>query len=349
MGLIVLAVVVVVIGAVLRLRSSGGEEQIPEAVTDVAVRVDAITVATLHRTVTAFGTVMPAPPGEMGAADATVGASRSGTLVAIDCAEGQLVSRGDTLFRLESRPAEVTLARARQELAYAEATLTRQQELLETGGTSRRALQEAERERDSARSSVASAETELALLQVTAPASGTVQRIEARLGQTVEPSTVLCEIVDLSRLVLAAAVPSREAALVEVGQRIEPRLGGAPLGEVMFVGTTVESRTDTVPVRASLRAGGGYRPGQLLGVRIVVEERPDCLVVPLDALVERVGQGTSIMRVEGERAVRTAVTAGLRSDGLVEVQGEGLAEGMLVVTDDAYSLPAETRIHVIGR
>jgi len=55
------------------------------------------------------------------------------------------------------------------------------------------------------------------------------------------------------------------------------------------------------------------------------------------------------MVVEGDRAVRRPVTVGLRDRGLVEVQSDGLEAGMTIVTDDAYSLPEETKIHIVAQ
>jgi membrane fusion protein (multidrug efflux system) len=54
------------------------------------------------------------------------------------------------------------------------------------------------------------------------------------------------------------------------------------------------------------------------------------------------------MVVEGDSAVRHPVTVGLRDGGMVEVSGEGLREGMRIVTVEAYSLPEQTRIHIVS-
>ncbi|HXH28836.1 MAG TPA: efflux RND transporter periplasmic adaptor subunit, partial [Candidatus Polarisedimenticolia bacterium] len=282
------------------------------------------------------------------------GSQVAGVLVGIDCAEGQRVQKGAVLFRLDSRVAKVTVEKARQNLEFARKTYERQKELLPVEGTSRRAYLDAEQRLDAARNDLDAAETHLALLRITAPLSGTVVRIDARLGQSVDAATVLARMIDYRRLVVTAGVPSGEAALLKPGQRVEigePGASGgdAPLpGTLIFVGRDVDPATDTVVVRASLPESGGLDPGRFLPIRIVAEERRDRLVVPVDSLVTRAGEGTWIVRVEGDRAIRTPVTAGLRDGGLVEVEGEGLKEGMQIVTDDAYSLPAETTIRVTG-
>jgi hypothetical protein len=52
--------------------------------------------------------------------------------------------------------------------------------------------------------------------------------------------------------------------------------------------------------------------------------------------------------VEGSKAVRKPVKLGLREAGLVEVIGEGLKEGLVIVTEDAYAVPGDTKIHIIN-
>ncbi len=326
---------------------SGGAE---ETVTEVAVHVDRISRATLHRSVSAYGYVEPAPSGKgRPAAGATVSPIAGGVLETIGCAEGQQVSKGAVLFSLESRAATVAVEKARKELEFAEQTAGRQQELLQHDGTSRRAAQEAEQRLETARADLAAAETELAYRTITAPLSGTLMRLDAAIGRYVDPSTVLAQVVDLDRLVVSTAVPVNEAAGVSAGQAafIGPDAGAAQ-GAVTLVGRDADPRTGTRLVQVSLPPGSGRLPGQFTEVRIVTEEHPEVLVIPEAGLVSRPDEGTWVMVVEGERAVRKPVSEGLHDRGLVEVSGEGIAEGVTIVTEDAYSLPPETRIRIIG-
>jgi multidrug efflux pump subunit AcrA (membrane-fusion protein) len=167
----------------------------------------------------------------------------------------------------------------------------------------------------------------------------------------VELNTVLATIIDLDRLVAAVSVPSREAALLKVGQSAQFEIVGAALGVVIYIGSKIDEKTDTLPVRISVPAGGGFHPGQFLSVRIVCEEHVNCLAIPEAAAIsDSVGsESGAIVLVEGGRAVRKAVKLGLREAGLVEVAGEGLKEGLTIVTEDAYSLPKKTKIRIIGQ
>ena len=117
---------------------------------------------------------------------------------------------------------------------------------------------------------------------------------------------------------------------------------------VGYIAAQVDSATDTVLVRGRTAAGAAVRPGQFVNVRIVTEERRDRLVVPVDSIVQ-VDGGHEVAVVDGDTAVKTRVTLGLREGGVVEVQGDGLTEGVSVVVQGAYGLPAKSKITVVGR
>jgi membrane fusion protein (multidrug efflux system) len=346
LGLLVLAAVVVVV--ILRLRGGGGEEG--EVTPYVAVHVDQIRRATLRSTVTAYGTVEPEPAlGGKPAAGALITPFVDGVVAAVEVVEGRRVAEGTVLVRLDSRMAQAAVERARAQAEVAERAFQRQETLLASDGTSQRAYQEAKGLRDVARAELVAAETELAYLNITAPLTGTVLHIGAAVGEHVDGSTVLAQVVDLDRLVVTAGVPAREIGGVAVGQRVLLGPGDSvPEGTVLVLGRDVDPVTGTYRVQAAVPPGAGFMPGQFTEIRIVAGEHPDVLVVPEESVITRPDEGTWIVVVEGEQALRHPVTAGLRDRGLVEVSGEGLEEGMRIVTDEAYGLPEETRIRVVG-
>jgi membrane fusion protein (multidrug efflux system) len=346
-GLIILAVAVA--AALLLVKAFGpkGEEE-EEIVTDVGVHVGPIVKATLRRYITAYGTVEPEPPvAGRPAGGAVVAAPVGGILDRIACAEGQVVPAGALLFELDTRLAEVAVTKAAKAVETAERTYERQKKLLTAEATSQKALEQAELELATARSELAAARTELALLEIRAPIAGTVVRIQVRLGQDVEPNAPLAEVIAFDRLAVAAQVPSHDAFELKPGQPVEWGEAGAAPGRLIIVGKDLDPKTGTVLVVASLPPGAGIKPGQFLSVRIVAEERRDVLAVPEEAVVAGPEGGPVLMMVQDDKAVPKPVKAGLRDAGLVEVEGEGLAAGQIVVTNDAYMLTGETKIHIL--
>jgi membrane fusion protein (multidrug efflux system) len=349
-----LAVVVVAtlagVGALVWwVRGSAGSGE-SELETDVAVQVGKITRQTLRAWVTAYGVVEPEPPGVHPTAGARVSPTTPGVVTAVLCREGQAVEKGQLLFQLDPRAADVAADKARHALDYARTTLERQRKLMDVEGTSRRQLLEAEQAFAAARADLNAAETQQALLRVVAPMAGTVARVAVKAGDGVDLTTTLAEIVDLDRLVVSVGVPSAQLGPLRVGQAAEVEGEGTATleGAVASIRPEVDERTGTALVRVSVPAGSGLRPGQLVTVRIVSEERKDRLTAPLESVVKDAEGRTVIALVKDGRAVQTPVKAGLRDAGRVEVEGEGLAEGLTVVTEGAYALPPETKVRVLG-
>ena len=326
------------------------EEKKPD--TEVAVHVGKITKATLRGYVTAYGVVEPEPPGERPAAGARLAPSIAGVVTSVKCAEGQRVEKGAVLFQLDSRAADVTAEKARKTVEFAEKNFERQKKLMQVEGTSQKTLLEAEQALAAARNELAAAQTQLALLHVQAPLAGTVTRVNVKPGEAVDFTTTLAELVDLDRLVVSANVPSAELAALKTGQSAEvlaDKSGAQVSGAVASISPQVDAKTGTALVRIALPAKSALRPGQFVTLRIVSEEHMDRLAVPVESVVKDAEDSTVIAVVQGDKAALKAVKAGLRDDSLVEVEGEGLSEGMTVVTAGAYGLPKETRIRVIDK
>src|SRR5262249_25147820 len=145
------------------------------------------------------------------------------------------------------------------------------------------------------------------LLKITAPLSGTVVYVNVRPGEVTDPETQrpLVEVVDLNRLIIAANVPSSQMPAVKPGQRVEifPQQGEAhdtfattettpnpaPValtGKVTLIEDRVDPKADMGPVDISVPAETGLRPGQFVRIRIITEERRDCLTVPSRSIVK---------------------------------------------------------------
>jgi membrane fusion protein, multidrug efflux system len=333
---LLIAIPAALIGWLLWRGFGGAGPEDETAATEVPVHVGEILRTTLRGYVTAYGTVEPEPAGERAAAGTRLSPSVAGVVVAVNVMEGQQVSKGSVLFELDSRSADVAVTFARK-------ALERERQLMQSGGTSAKRLQEAEQQLDDAL-------VQRALLRITAPLAGTVTRVNVKPGEAVELNSAMAEIVDLDRLVVSAGVPASEVVLLEPGRVAEvvTDTTSSPVeGTLVFIGGGVDTATGTVPLRVSLPAGSGLRPGQFVSVRVVSAEHADCLAVPLESIASDEDGATVIAVVNNGVAVQHAVSTGLRDIGLVEVVADGLQPGMTVVTEGAYALPKETRVRVL--
>jgi multidrug efflux pump subunit AcrA (membrane-fusion protein) len=146
--------------------------------------------------------------------------------------------------------------------------------------------------------------------------------------------TVLLVETDLNQI---------DVARVRVGQKTEVTLDSLPdkkfkatVTRVAAASATVNGR-DAFPVEAALDSAqdlSEIKPGMTADVRILIEKRPQVLVLPIEAVVRE--KGTNFVHAihrspDGKsHTERREVKLGARNDREVEVQG-GLAEGTQVM------------------
>jgi membrane fusion protein (multidrug efflux system) len=322
------------------------EDKDPEP--EVLVQTALIDQVTLRSTVTVYGTIEPEPATEgRPAAQFTLTAPYAGLVSELAAVEGARVEKGTCLLRLDARLADAAITKARTKLGFAQKTQERQKKLAEVDGTSAKLIEEAAKLVADAEQELREVEAQRSLLDVSCPVAGTVTRVYAHAGQPVEAGQRLVELLDSNRLVLKAAVPTRELASLKLGLKAEitPSSGGKPIhATVTYISPEADVQTDTIPLRLTLPPGCGLRPGQFAAARIASEEKPDCLVVPRSSLfTDRDGTSAVSLAKDG-RSKRVQVTVGVRDGDLVEISGDGIQKGATVVTVGSYALPDGTRL-----
>lgn len=347
------------------LKPAAHEEEEAKVDTEVAVRVAKITRATLRKSVEAYGTVQaePATDGKP-PASARVASPVAGLVAESFAVEGREVKKGDSLFQLDDRigrgeeeKAQAAVERAKLGVEFALKAFERQKKLMAEDATAGRKLEESEFQVSSARGELTAAEKVLSaakllrsLHRILAPLSGVVTKVRVNPGEAVDTNAPLADVIDLERLIVLAQIPSGELGALKRGQAVDIDGDGGAIvkGKLDFIGLDVDPKADSTGVRISLPQGSGLRPGKYVRARIQVEERRDRLAVPKCCVVLIGEGGGSISVVDGGKAVAIRVKAGLWDGDLIEVEGEGLSEGQVVVTAGAYGLPKATKVRVLG-
>jgi membrane fusion protein (multidrug efflux system) len=102
-------------------------------------------------------------------------------------------------------------------------------------------------------------------------------------------------------------------------------------GQVYAIDPKVDEAGRNLLVRARVpNSDRSLRPGMFIQVRLVIEEKPNALMIPEQALISR-GGGQIVYKVVDGKVEEAAVTVGLRRRGQVEIT-EGLSPGDTVIT-----------------
>jgi Cu(I)/Ag(I) efflux system membrane fusion protein len=188
------------------------------------------------------------------------------------------------------------------------------------------------------------------LVTVIAPRSGVVVNRGISVGTSVDPSTTLLTIADLSRVWVLAEVPEANIPGIRVGATAQldfPASGRLPFAaRVDFLYPTLTDRTRTLRVRFSAaNPGGGLRPG-LYGTAAFESAGQPVITVPRDAVVDT-GVQQHVFVATGDRFEPRAVTLGVQLADRVEIRS-GLEAGERIVAAGVFLLDSESRLRATG-
>ena len=175
------------------------------------------------------------------------------------------------------------------------------------------------------------------------PGARRIGELKTTLGAKTGASSLLIDTSSTRRIV-TVNLDARRQTLVREGQtvRVEMPNGRTVRGRIVEVGKVAkqpEGDDDGSPtIEVTIAVGNTKATGNLdqapVDVAIARETKKNVLTVPVAALLALTGGGYAVEVVEGETTKLLRVEPGLFADGLVEVSGDAVREGMKVVVPD---------------
>jgi membrane fusion protein (multidrug efflux system) len=280
-----------------------------------------------------------------------VSAEIAGRISRIGFAEGQKVKAGDVLLELDDTVLKAELDKVRSDLSLARANRERASTLASQGAGTQRARDETEAAFLAQQANLALAEARLQKSTLTAPFSGVVGLRNVSVGAYIVPGQRIAELADISTLKVDFRVPEINATQVRVGNTIVVTADAIPgatfEGNVYAIDPIVDVNGRAMRLRAQVpNPDGRLLPGFFARVRIIIDQRPNALLVPESAIIPLDGK-MLVYRVVDGRAVRAEVELGQRIPGQVEIR-KGLSASDTVVTSGHQRLREGAAIQVVG-
>ncbi|MBK9656540.1 MAG: efflux RND transporter periplasmic adaptor subunit [Rhodanobacteraceae bacterium] len=284
-------------------------------------------------------------------AEAEVVPKTGGVVLEIMVEEGDKVSAGQVLARLDSDRQRLNMKQSEANLRKLENDFKRQQEMIERKLISQDVYDRSRYDLDTQRASYDIAKLELSYTEIRAPIGGVVSKRNVKVGNLIQLNQPLFKIDDFDPLEAMINVPEREMRLIKADQPVQMLVDALPdvafAGSVARVSPVVDAATGTFRVVAQFKDDSGkLRSGMFGRVRIVYDQRADALVVPRAALVGD-NKDAAVFVVADEIAKRRKVTLGYADGGQVEIV-DGLAEGEKVVTLGQAALRDGAKVQVIN-
>jgi membrane fusion protein (multidrug efflux system) len=253
---------------------------------------------------------------------ATLTATASDTVTAINFEEGTLVTKDTILVQLND-------AEERAEMVDAQKAFDRYTKLAKSSATS-------EAQRDTSAATLAMAEARLRDLQIIAPFDGIAGFRNVSLGDLVTPGMEVTSVYDIDPIKLEFTLPESYLSILESGLEIEARTSAWPdktfKGKISVVDPRINAATRAVSLKAEIpNPDNQLKPGLLMTVNVVKDERT-ALAIPEGAIIQQ-GEKQNVYVIGADKkATLTPVTIGSREAGYLEVTN-GLKEGDIVVAE----------------
>jgi membrane fusion protein, multidrug efflux system len=291
-----------------------------------------------------------------------------GQIEQVHVVEGQMVSRGQPLFTIDTRlnravlaQQEATLARDRAQAARAQSDAQRYQSLRGESFASQQRFEQAQADALAAAATVRGTEAQIAQTRlnldyatITAEIDGRLGALPIRVGNVVRSgeSTALATVTQVDPILVQFAVPERwlgeiKAAMAEGATptvRARPDHSDAPVaeGKLVFVDSSVDTNTGTILLKARF-ANPDLRlwPGQYVQVALVTRQEEGISVPAASVQTGQQGRFVFVLAPEGvarRRPVELARTVGDRA----VVRGQ-LSAGEKVIVDGAQRVTDGSR------
>ncbi|MEM7676646.1 MAG: efflux RND transporter periplasmic adaptor subunit [Myxococcota bacterium] len=301
----------------------------------------------------------------------------SGQVLDVMVEHGQSVDAGHLLLVLEPTDyqrdvarAEASLARAQNALNYAQLELKRKRRALSRRGVAEIEVELAQNDARAKALAVTSARIELSAAQdrlrytkIEAPIAGTVLELNIKKGEVVTPGVQqtfegrpLLTIGDLSQLIVRCELNQIDIARVKKGQIAKLTFDAIPdrtfeAKVTMIAPAAVKAKNQEVemfPVEATLiTTEPKIKAGMTADVRFTVDEHPDVLAVPIEAVVKDKDNKAFVYTIvdgdEGSKKQKIAVELGPRSDR-EQVITDGLKAGDRILVDPASAEDNEVEL-----
>lgn len=274
-------------------------------------------------------------------AEAPVIARAEGQIVEILVEEGDLVSQGQLLARLDGDRTRLQMLQAQANLEKATRAYDRQVNLRDRGLVSVASLEGMKFDVELLTATYELSKLNYEYTMVRAPIAGVISSRMVKTGAHINSGDHVFSIANTSKLVAYLKIPQTELAKFSEGHRADLRVdavqGKTFDATIERISPTIDARNGTFRATAYIsNADSELAPGMFGRFSIAYEKHSDALLVPKTAIVYEDNENV-VYVVKNGAAERRAVSLGIESLGSVEILG-GLDSGEQVIVSGQSGL-----------
>jgi len=265
--------------------------------------------------------------------------------------EGDYITKGQVLAKLDDEKLSVQMEQATANLKKLEAEYQRSVELSKENLISDQEFQRAKFEYESQKASYDLQKLDLEYTSIRSPISGVVSERLVKVGNMLVVNQPVFRVTDLDPLLAVLHVPERLVGELKVGQvsklTVDALAGEEFPGQVERISPVVDPSTGTIKVTVTVHdASRQLKPGMFARINIVNDVHTSVVLAPRDAIIEEDKQ-SSVFVVRDSTAFRQHIETGYVNSIHIEVVS-GLTAGDTVVTLGKGSLKDSARVEFVN-
>ncbi|MBY5952520.1 efflux RND transporter periplasmic adaptor subunit [Algoriphagus marincola] len=279
-----------------------------------------------------------------------------GYLIELPIREGQSVSKGQVIAKLDPTEAEIRLQKAQIALQNAQASFENDKlgfsRDFASGDEERKSFLEQQLKAKNgvflAEIELKEAELNLERCEVKAPISGKVADLKFKMGSLISSNAELCEILSTNNLELRVKVLESDISLISINQKAEvypvSNTQEALEGRVIAINPKVDEN-GLVEVAIRLTTSQNLLPG--MNARAIIRApQSNSLVVPKDAVVYRSGRAV-VFTIEDNESRWNYVEVGKDNGQEIEIL-DGISSGSTVITTNNLQLAHQAPVQIVS-
>lgn len=273
----------------------------------------------------------------------------SGKITKINFQEGSRVKQGELLVQINDEEIRAQIEKQRFMQKLNKDSEYRQRQLFNKDAISQEEYDNALNRLNTTISDIKVLEAQLQKTRLYAPFDGIIGLRYVSTGAYITSSTVIATLYNNSPAKIEFAVPSRYSAQMTVGKKIRFSVENDTTriftGEVYAIEPRINEQTRTLALRArSENKDGKLIPGQFIKVDLILDSRPNALLIPTQAVIP--GQaGQKVYVVRSGIAREAAIQTGIRTNLNIEVLS-GLTAGDTVITTGLLQLRDQLPVQI---
>lgn len=277
----------------------------------------------------------------------------------------QTLSRSQALFgegliaRKDVETAQLAVRTAQAQVAAQERTIEAQRQNVAAAraaglqnAVKREDVKIARQQVEGARAALQTAQNQLTLYTIRAPISGTLTTVDVGPGATVDPTTLIATLTDLSQLQLSIAVPADSATKISVGQTVTFQVQTLPnrifTTRIDALSNGIDATTGTLTALASVyNTSAHFKDDSLAKIQIVTRHVTAAVLVPQSAILSDPQTGETSVVIVGKDNVAhvRVVKVGLSQNGKTQIIN-GVKPNEKVAVSGQYGLEDGTKVAI---